>query len=152
VVECLPVSILRLINHEAVSENRKGLDFYETTRNKCPIFSNKLSPMKTEIRCIVPKTTSVKPCRSNYPAFDISGRVRSGRWLTYIVTKLFLKIVSCSKPRCTTITCSKRENFPYNLIFAIKFNDYSILITYNWKNETKCSQIEFIFTLILKKY
>jgi hypothetical protein len=93
VLDCLPVSILRLINHEAVSENRKlfqtkvynynlfkkgkysfpsdGLDFYETTRNQCPIFPNKLSPIKTEIRCIVPKTTSVKPCRSNYPVLRL---------------------------------------------------------------------------------
>jgi hypothetical protein len=30
---------------------------------------------------------------------------------------------------CTSITCSKIENIPYNLIFKTKFNDSSILIT-----------------------
>ena len=36
--------------------------------------------------------------------------------------------VNCSKPGYTSITCSKIENIPYNLIFTTKFNDCSILI------------------------
>ena len=40
-----------------------------------------------------------------------------------------MKIVNCSKPGYTSITCSKIENIPYNIIFTTKFNDASILIT-----------------------
>ena len=40
-----------------------------------------------------------------------------------------MKSVNCSKPGYTSITCSKIKNIPYNLIFATKFNDSSILIT-----------------------
>ena len=40
-----------------------------------------------------------------------------------------MKIVNCSKPGCTSITCSKIENIPFNLIFTTKFNDTLILIT-----------------------
>jgi len=36
--------------------------------------------------------------------------------------------IKCSKPGDTSITCSKISNIPYNLIFATKFNDSSILI------------------------
>ena len=42
-----------------------------------------------------------------------------------------MKIVNCSKPGYTSITCSKIENIPYNIIFTTKFNDASILITIN---------------------
>jgi hypothetical protein len=37
--------------------------------------------------------------------------------------------IKCSKPGDSIITCSKISNIPYNLIFATKFNDFSILIT-----------------------
>ena len=40
-----------------------------------------------------------------------------------------MKSVSCSKPGYSSITWSKISNIPYNLIFATKFNDSSILIT-----------------------
>jgi len=39
-----------------------------------------------------------------------------------------MKRVNCSKSS-TSITCSKIEHTPYNLIFTTKFNDSSILIT-----------------------
>ena len=39
-----------------------------------------------------------------------------------------MKSVDCYKPGYTSITCSKIENIPYNLIFTTKFNDSSILI------------------------
>jgi hypothetical protein len=37
--------------------------------------------------------------------------------------------VNCSKPGYASITCSKIEHIPHNLIFTTKFNDSSILIT-----------------------
>jgi hypothetical protein len=42
-----------------------------------------------------------------------------------------MKSVDCAKPGYTStcITCSTISNIPYNLIFAKKFNDSSILIT-----------------------
>ena len=40
-----------------------------------------------------------------------------------------MKSVNCSKPGYTSITCSKIEHNPYNLIFTTKCNDSSILIT-----------------------
>ena len=40
-----------------------------------------------------------------------------------------MKSVNCSKPGYTSIICSKIENILYNIIFTIKFNDSSILIT-----------------------
>jgi hypothetical protein len=42
-----------------------------------------------------------------------------------------MKSVDCTKPGYTStcITCSTISNIPYNLIFATKFNDSSILIT-----------------------
>ena len=40
-----------------------------------------------------------------------------------------MKSVSFSKPGYTSITCSKIEHIPYNLIYPAKFNDSSILIT-----------------------
>jgi hypothetical protein len=40
-----------------------------------------------------------------------------------------MKSVICSKPGYTSITCSKIELIPYNLIFTTNFNDASILIT-----------------------
>jgi len=40
-----------------------------------------------------------------------------------------MKSVNFSKPVYTSITCSKIENIPYNLIFTTKFNDSLILIT-----------------------
>ena len=40
-----------------------------------------------------------------------------------------MKSVSCTKPGYTSITSSKISNIPYNLIFATKSNDSSILIT-----------------------
>jgi hypothetical protein len=43
---------------------------------------------------------------------------RSGLWKAY-----------CTKPGCTSITCSKISNIPYNLIFTTKFNVSLILIT-----------------------
>ena len=39
-----------------------------------------------------------------------------------------MKSVKFSKPSYTSITCSKIENIPYNLIVTTKFNDSSILI------------------------
>jgi hypothetical protein len=35
------------------------------------------------------------------------------------------------KPGCASTTCSTISNIPYNLIFTTKFNDSSILITYD---------------------
>jgi hypothetical protein len=43
--------------------------------------------------------------------------------------KRFMKSVNWPKPGYTSITCSTISNNPYNLIFTIKFNDSSILIT-----------------------
>ena len=43
--------------------------------------------------------------------------------------KWFMKSVSLPKPGYASITCSTISNIPYNLIFATKFNDSSILIT-----------------------
>ena len=40
-----------------------------------------------------------------------------------------MKSINCSKPDYTSITCSKIEHIPYNLIFTTKFNESSILIT-----------------------
>ena len=40
-----------------------------------------------------------------------------------------MKSVNCSKPGYTSIICLKIENILYNIIFTIKFNDCSILIT-----------------------
>jgi len=40
-----------------------------------------------------------------------------------------MKSINCSKTGFTSITCSKIEHIPYNLIFRTKFNDFSILIT-----------------------
>ena len=40
-----------------------------------------------------------------------------------------MKGVSWPKPGYASITCSTISNIPYNLIFATKFNDSSILIT-----------------------
>jgi len=40
-----------------------------------------------------------------------------------------MKIVNCTKPVYTSISCSKISNIPYNLIFTTKFNEPSILIT-----------------------
>ena len=40
-----------------------------------------------------------------------------------------MKSVSCSKPDNTSITSSKIEHIPYNLIFTAKCNDFLILIT-----------------------
>jgi hypothetical protein len=40
-----------------------------------------------------------------------------------------MRSVNCSKQGYTSITCSKIENIPYNLIFATKFNDSSISIS-----------------------
>jgi hypothetical protein len=40
-----------------------------------------------------------------------------------------MKSVNCTKPGYTSITSSKISNIPYNLIFATKSNDSSILIT-----------------------
>ena len=40
-----------------------------------------------------------------------------------------MKSVSSSKPGYSSITWSKNSNIPYNLIFATKYNDSSILIT-----------------------
>ena len=40
-----------------------------------------------------------------------------------------MKSVSCSKPGCTSITCSQISNIPYNLIFTTNISDSSILIT-----------------------
>ena len=40
-----------------------------------------------------------------------------------------MRRVICSKPDYTSITCSKIELIPYNLIFTTNFNDSSILIT-----------------------
>jgi hypothetical protein len=40
-----------------------------------------------------------------------------------------MKSVNCSKPGYASITRSKIEHIPYNLTFATKFNDSSILIT-----------------------
>ena len=41
----------------------------------------------------------------------------------------FTLSVSWPKPGYASITCSTISNIPYNLIFTIKFNDSSILIT-----------------------
>jgi hypothetical protein len=40
-----------------------------------------------------------------------------------------MKSINCSKPGYASITCSKIENIPYNLIFETKFSDSSIFIT-----------------------
>ena len=40
-----------------------------------------------------------------------------------------MKSVDCYKPGYTSITYSKIENIPYNLIFITKFNDSSILVS-----------------------
>jgi hypothetical protein len=40
-----------------------------------------------------------------------------------------MKSVSCSKPDNTSITSSKIEHIPYNLILTAKCNDSLILIT-----------------------
>jgi len=40
-----------------------------------------------------------------------------------------MKSVNCSKPGYRSITYSKIEHIPYNLIFTTKFNDCLILIT-----------------------
>jgi hypothetical protein len=40
-----------------------------------------------------------------------------------------MKNVTCSKPGYTSITYSKIEHIPDNLIFTTNFNDSSILIT-----------------------
>jgi hypothetical protein len=40
-----------------------------------------------------------------------------------------MKSVNFSKPGYESVTCSKIENIPYNLIFTTKFNDSWILIT-----------------------
>ena len=40
-----------------------------------------------------------------------------------------MKSVNWPKPGYASITCSTISNSPYNLIFSIKFNDYSILAT-----------------------
>jgi hypothetical protein len=40
-----------------------------------------------------------------------------------------MKSINCSKPGYASITCSKIENIPYNLIFTTKFSDSSIFIT-----------------------
>ena len=40
-----------------------------------------------------------------------------------------MKRVNCSKPGYASITRSKIENIPYNLILTTKFNDSSILIS-----------------------
>jgi len=39
-----------------------------------------------------------------------------------------MKSVNCSKPDYISITCSKFEHIPGNLIFTTKYNDCSILI------------------------
>jgi hypothetical protein len=40
-----------------------------------------------------------------------------------------MKSVNCTKPGYTSITCSKIEHIPYNVIFTTKRNISSILIT-----------------------
>jgi hypothetical protein len=40
-----------------------------------------------------------------------------------------MKSVNCTKPGYTSITCSKIEHIPYNVIFTTKCNISSILIT-----------------------
>ena len=40
-----------------------------------------------------------------------------------------MKSVDCTKPGYTSITCSKIEHIPYNVISTTKFNISSILIT-----------------------
>ena len=39
-----------------------------------------------------------------------------------------MKSINCSKPGYTSISYSKIEHIPYNLISATKFNDSSIFI------------------------
>jgi hypothetical protein len=40
-----------------------------------------------------------------------------------------MKSINWPKPGYASITCSTISNIPYNLIFTIKFNDSSFLIT-----------------------
>jgi hypothetical protein len=54
-----------------------------------------------------------------------------GQFTLYKPWRVLWKAYSiyCSKPSYTSITCSKIEHIPYNLIFTTKCNDSSILIT-----------------------
>jgi hypothetical protein len=45
-------------------------------------------------------------------------------WFGAVYAQRFMKSVSCSKQGYASITCSKIENIPCNLIFITKFNDY----------------------------
>ena len=47
----------------------------------------------------------------------------------FTLNKLLMKSVSWPKPGYASLTCSTISNIPYNLIFATRFNDSSILIT-----------------------
>ena len=49
--------------------------------------------------------------------------------MRYILVWGSLRLINFSKPGYASITCSKIENIPNNLIFTAKFNDSSILIT-----------------------
>ena len=40
-----------------------------------------------------------------------------------------MNCINCSKPGYTSVTCSKIEHIPYDLIFATRFNESLILIT-----------------------
>jgi myo-inositol-1-phosphate synthase len=44
----------------------------------------------------------------------------------------YLESVNCSKQCYTSMTYSKTEHIPYNLIFAIKCNDSSIYTIISW--------------------
>ena len=111
--------------------------------------------MKTEIRCIVPKTTSVKPCRSNYPAFAISGRVRSGRWLTYIV---LLHNFSLDTWNCWVIQISYENEINSNpILFAGpklgKINQWSVGHShFLWTRGRDCMVVGFTTTYAISAY
>jgi hypothetical protein len=51
--------------------------------------------------------------------------------MRYVLVWGSLRLINFSKPGYASITCSKIENIPNNLIFTTKFNDSSILITIN---------------------
>jgi mRNA-degrading endonuclease YafQ of YafQ-DinJ toxin-antitoxin module len=58
-----------------------------------------------------------------------------------------MKSVNCSKPGYKSITCSKIEHIPYNLIFTTKCNDSLILSTIiSWKYLNYCWQMNMLVT------
>ena len=61
-----------------------------------------------------------------------------------LINRQFIKCVDSSKPRYTSITYSKIPNIPYNLIFTIQFNNFSILIAI-----ISCDYFNLLLTNIL---